>query len=50
MASNIITKHDIAERVENSSGSYFFGEQQLGIDNRTKKLVMEQATYPDQQL
>jgi len=43
MVSNSINKHDIANRVENSSANYYFSEQQLGIDNRTKKLVMEQA-------
>jgi 2-polyprenyl-3-methyl-5-hydroxy-6-metoxy-1,4-benzoquinol methylase len=35
--------NSIAQKVEINSNSYYFSEQQLGIDNRTKRLVMEQV-------
>lgn len=38
-----IIKNKIAQRVDHNSESYYFSDQQLGLDNRTKKLVMEQT-------
>jgi len=37
-----LNKKELSQKVEKNSQSYYFSEQQLGIDNRTKKLVMEQ--------
>jgi 2-polyprenyl-3-methyl-5-hydroxy-6-metoxy-1,4-benzoquinol methylase len=35
-------REKIAQKVEQHSQSYYFSEQQTGIDNRTKRLVMKQ--------
>lgn len=37
-----INRKELSLKVETNSKTYYFSEQQIGIDNRIKKLVMEQ--------